>query len=69
MGRIKMADKKRKDETKHSKLVKRYIHTKGFSELAGKSPEKKNPRFVRNRVLLVAAVIIFIIPGIYFSFF
>ncbi|MFA7185174.1 MAG: hypothetical protein WC082_09785 [Victivallales bacterium] len=64
-----MIKKKKKEEAKHSKLVKRYIHTKGFFELSGKSPEKKDSRFVRNRVLLVAVLIIFLIPGIYFCFF
>lgn len=56
-------------QKKPGKLVKRYVHTKGFSRLAGKTPGKKNPNYVRNRVLLVIAIVIFIMPGIYFCFY
>jgi hypothetical protein len=60
---------KEKDESQGSKLVKRYIHTKGYFRLSGKSPRKKDADFIRNRIILVVAVIIFIIPGIYFCFY
>ena len=53
---------------KSSKLVRRYVHTRGFSRLAGRMPQKKNPNYIRNRVLLFALVLILLIPGIYYSF-
>ncbi len=63
------ARQKKQIRKKQSKLVKRYVHTKGFSQLSGKVPEKKNVHFVRNRVLLVVSISIFVIPGIYFCFY
>jgi hypothetical protein len=63
------ARQKKKTRKKQSKLVKRYIHTKGFFKLSGKSPKKKSADFTRNQIVLVIFIIIFIIPGIYFCFF
>ena len=60
---------KKKDKSKENKLVRRYIHTNGYFKLSGKSPRKKNANFIRNRVILVILIIIFMVPGIYFCFF
>jgi len=60
---------RRKRKKTQSKLVRRYIHTKGFFKLSGRSPRKKNADFVKNRIILLTLLIIFIIPGIYFCFF
>lgn len=60
---------KKKDKSKENKLVRRYIHTKGYFKLSGKSPRKKNANFIRNRIILVILIIIFMVPGIYFCFF
>ena len=61
--------RKKKDKSQENKLVKRYIHTKGYFKLSGKSPIKRNNNFIRNRIILVVLIIIFIIPGIYFCFY
>jgi hypothetical protein len=53
---------------KNNKLVRRYVHTRGFSRLAGKMPQKKNPNYIKNRVLLFSLILILLIPGIYYSF-
>ena len=58
-----------KKKKQQSKLGKRYIHTKGYFKLSGKSPRKRNANFNRNRIILIVLIIIFIIPGIYFCFF
>jgi hypothetical protein len=60
---------KKKDESKENKLVRRYIHTKGYFKLSGKSPRKKNANFIRNRIILAVLIVIFMAPGIYFCFF
>jgi hypothetical protein len=60
---------KKKDKSKENKLVRRYIHTKGYFKLSGKSPRKKNANFIRNRIILAALIVIFMAPGIYFCFF
>ncbi|MDD5697886.1 MAG: hypothetical protein PHH77_04650 [Victivallaceae bacterium] len=64
-----MTPRKKQKRKKPDKLVARYVHTLGFSRLAGKNPEKKNVHFIRNRVVLAAAVTLFMIPGIYFCCF
>ena len=60
---------KKKDESKENKLVRRYIHTKGYFKLSGKSPVKKDANFIRNRIILAVLTAVFVMPGIYFSFF
>lgn len=67
MGWSMISGKKEKD--KRRRLVKNYVHSKGVSKLAGKALEKKDDRFVKNRILLVALLLVFIIPGLYFCFF
>ena len=59
---------KQKKKKNDSKLVKRYIHTSGFSNISGRAPEKKNPHFLRNRILLIMILLVFALPGLYFSF-
>ncbi len=60
---------KKKDKSKENKLVRRYIHTKGYFKLSGKSPRRKNANFLKNRIILAVLIAVFMAPGIYFCFF
>lgn len=61
--------RKKKDRSQENKLVKRYIHTRGYFKLSGRSPRIRNTNFIKNRIVLVVLIIIFIMPGIYFCFY